>query len=328
MRRLSFEFWGCYFRSLPKTHTSFPFPNNVSQPQVSQRPFTIHKDCNSQLTLHVSVTIPARRISYWNNLTGLGQPPPQQAHEISRRLLPSTEARPGQRNAIHIPPAKPQAENMDPSRNISSGVTPPEHSDTTMLPVESGEVHSQPDDDIPVFSHPISAIFVPLNEDLLTPVEPPKDRVEFLQRKKASLDANEKAVRDNLAWMFEREARRLVNEAKKTRPLTEPHEPRIITWDEGEKLLASVATPANPEQAYHLPPEVLAQYGNAVPPTASDQLSPHEKTVHEVLWVASHGSQMMEKYSKFHIRPIRERLSSSLEREKKKRDADSHTSMT
>lgn len=208
---------------------------------------------------------------------------------------------------------------MAPSRIDQTGVASPEHYDTPMPPAEpeNGTPQSQPEEDIPAFSHTIPAIFVPLSEDLLAPIEPPKNRVELLQRKQASLDANENAVRDNLAWMFEREAQRRVNEAKKTRPLSEPHTPREMAWDEGDKLLASLAAPANPKQTYHLTQETLTQYGYPVPLVAPDQLSPHENVVREVLWVASNGSQEMENYSKCHIKPIRERLSRSLEKEKK-----------
>lgn len=56
-------------------------------------------------------------------------------------------------------------------------------------------------DDIPEFSHILPAIFVPLKQDLLSPIEPAKDRVERLKRMQANLDANETAVRDNLSWM-------------------------------------------------------------------------------------------------------------------------------
>lgn len=54
---------------------------------------------------------------------------------------------------------------------------------------------------IPTFGHFIPGIFVPLTQDLLVPIEPAKDRVERLQRMQKSLDANETAVRGNLAWM-------------------------------------------------------------------------------------------------------------------------------
>lgn len=175
-----------------------------------------------------------------------------------------------------------------------------------------------PEEDIPPFNHLISAIFVPLKQDLLKPIEPSKDRVERLQRMQASLDANEKAVRDNLAWTCEREARRCLAQAKRTRPLAEPHEPRQISWDEGEKMLANMSARASPSHLGHIPPETLAQFGAPIEPAIPEHLTPHERTVREVLFVASHGSFQMERYSEDHIKPIRERLNASLEREKKR----------
>lgn len=76
---------------------------------------------------------------------------------------------------------------------------------TPVTPVQptSGRMHAEEsdEDDIPEFGHTIPAIFVPLKQNLLTPIEPAKDRVERLKRMQASLKANEIAVRDNLAWM-------------------------------------------------------------------------------------------------------------------------------
>lgn len=54
---------------------------------------------------------------------------------------------------------------------------------------------------IPAFVHLIPAIFVPLKQDLLVPIEPAKDPAERVRRAQKSLDANETAVRQNLAFM-------------------------------------------------------------------------------------------------------------------------------
>lgn len=76
---------------------------------------------------------------------------------------------------------------------------------TPVTPVQptNGRMHAgeSDKDDIREFRHTIPAIFVPLKQDLLTPIEPAKDRVERLKRMQASLKENEVAVRDNLAWM-------------------------------------------------------------------------------------------------------------------------------
>lgn len=201
---------------------------------------------------------------------------------------------------------------MTPSRTDPTGATAP---DAPMTPVE--QVNGTSEENIPPFTHTIPAIFVPLKEDLLKPIEPPKDREERLQRMRTGLDANEKAVRENLAWMFEREARRRVAEAKRTRPLSEPHEPADMTWAEGEQLLATLSQPANPTKTYHIPTELLGQpqYTNPIVALPAHKLSPHETTVREALYVASNGSTQIEMYSKEHIKVIRDRLNTSFERE-------------
>lgn len=73
---------------------------------------------------------------------------------------------------------------------------------TPVTPIDGRPQAEESDiDDVPEFAHTIPAIFVPLKHDLLTPIEPAMDRVERLQRMQANLDANELAVRDNLALM-------------------------------------------------------------------------------------------------------------------------------
>lgn len=203
------------------------------------------------------------------------------------------------------------------SRTDSIDVSAQGQQDAPMTSVDpAGEI--SPDEDVPPFDHLISAIFVPLKQDLLKPIEPSRDRVGRLQRMQASLDDNEKAVRDNLAWMCEREARRCLAQARRTRPLAEPREPRQIGWDEGEKMLANMTAKASPSQPGHIPPETLVQFGAPIAPGVPDHLTPHERTVREVLVVATNGSFQIERYSEGHIKPIRERLNASLEREKRR----------
>ncbi|KAF3765867.1 hypothetical protein M406DRAFT_351196 [Cryphonectria parasitica EP155] len=163
-------------------------------------------------------------------------------------------------------------------------------------PPEEGE-------DEVAFTHTVPAIFVPLKDDLLQPMRPAENRIEYLQRMRDNLDTNEKAVRENLAFMFEREARRRIAAAKKRLegPLSVPHEPQEIGWDEAEKLFANVEAPANPHLHYHLSPEKLAEYSNA-PVRVPAGLPPHERTARELLDVAHHGAKQMEAYSNKHVK--------------------------
>lgn len=185
-----------------------------------------------------------------------------------------------------------------------------------------GKPHQLPDDEVPPLTHVIPTIFVPLKDDLLKPIEPAKDRVERLQRMKASLDANEMKVRDNINWIYEREARRHVMEAQKSGALSQPRQPAHLTWEEADRHLANIAAaPANPNISYHLPPEKIAEFqrydqqnAGQLPP---DGLSPHERLAREVLAVAHRGVRDMEEYSACHIKGIRDQLDKSIEREKR-----------
>lgn len=184
-------------------------------------------------------------------------------------------------------------------------------------------VQPQPpsEDEIPPLTHVIPTIFVPLTDDLLKPIEPAKDRVERMQRIKTSLDANEAKVRDNINWIHEREARRHIMEAQKAGALSQPRQPAPMTWEEADRHLANITAPANPSVSYHLPPEKIAEFqrydqqnAGQLPP---DSLPPHERLAREVLAIAQRGSRDMEEYSTCHIKPIRDQLDNSIEREKR-----------
>ncbi|KKY39177.1 hypothetical protein UCDDA912_g00803 [Diaporthe ampelina] len=179
------------------------------------------------------------------------------------------------------------------------------------------------EDEVPRLTHIIPTIFVPLQDDLLKPIEPAKDRVERMQRMKASLDANEIKVRDNINWIYEREAWRHVMEAQKSGALSQPRQLAPLTWEEADRHLANIAAaPANPGVSYHLPPEKIAEFqqfdqqnAGQLPP---DGLSPHERLAREVLAIAHRGVRDMEQYSTCHIKGIRDQLNNSIEREKKR----------
>lgn len=177
--------------------------------------------------------------------------------------------------------------------------------------------HSPHPPDIPELSRLLPAVFVSLEQDFLQPIEPAKDRAESLQRTQTSLDANEKAVRNNLVWMMEREARRRVNEASKTGALAEPHVPQPISWEEGDKLLNSLETPANPNQSYHLSSDVLKEFQNYGLGVGPEHMTPHERAARDLLFVVRKGAHDIEDYSTLHITKIRERLNNNLETEKK-----------
>lgn len=177
------------------------------------------------------------------------------------------------------------------------------------------------DDEVPRLTHVIPTIFVPLKDDLLKPIEPAKDRVERLQRMKASLDDNEMKVRDNINWIYEREARRHVMDAQKSGALSQPRQPAPLTWEEADRHLANIAAPAKPNVSYHLPPEKIAEFQRYDQQNAgqlpTDGLPPHERVAREVLAIANRGVRDMEEYSTCHIKGIRDQLHNSIAREKR-----------
>lgn len=184
-----------------------------------------------------------------------------------------------------------------------------------------GQAEQQSDEDIPPLTHAIATIFVPLTEDLLEPIEPAKDKVERLEQMVASLDANEKKVRDNIVWTYEREARRHLAAVKSTGALSTPHQPELMSWEEAEKHIRNMEAPANPSMVYHLPPEKIAEfkaYDHARPNVPfPDHLGPHGRASREIVLIANREVGDLESYSNYHIKDIRDRLNVSLEREKR-----------
>lgn len=211
---------------------------------------------------------------------------------------------------------------MASSRHSQTTPTTPTQRDAPMTADHTGgKPHPPPGDEIPPLTHVIPTIFVPLTDDLLKPIEPAKDRVERMQRMKASLDANEAKVRDNINWIYEREARRIVIEAQKAGTVSQPRQPAPLSWEEADRHLANIAAPANPGVAYHLPPEKIAEFqrydqlnAGQIP---ADGLAPHERLAREVLAIAHRGVRDMEEYSTCHIKAIRDQLDNSIEREKR-----------
>ncbi|KAI3397068.1 hypothetical protein diail_11304 [Diaporthe ilicicola] len=177
------------------------------------------------------------------------------------------------------------------------------------------------EEEVPPLTHVIPTIFVPLKDDLLEPIEPAKDRVERMQLMKAKLDANELKVRDNINWIYRREARRHLMEAEKAGALSQPRQTAPFTWEEADQHLANMAAPSNPAVSYHLPPEKIAEFqrydqANAGQPPP-EGLSPPERTAREVLAIAHRGVRDMEYYSTYHIKGIRDKLNKSIEKEKR-----------
>ncbi|ROW06409.1 hypothetical protein VMCG_04405 [Cytospora schulzeri] len=207
--------------------------------------------------------------------------------------------------------------------NGRDGPSTPAQPDAPMAidPTNGKHAQQEPEEDIPPLTHIIPTIFVPLTEDLLQPIEPAKDRVERMERMVASLDASEKKVRNNIAWTYEREARRHVAAMKKTGAFASPHEPTLMSWEEAEAHVANMSVPANPSITYHLPPEKIAEFKaydqSRADMSLPDNSAPYERISQEVLIIGNRGVTDMEAYSNIHVKGIRDRLNASLEKEKR-----------
>lgn len=95
---------------------------------------------------------------------------------------------------------------------------------------------------------------------------------------------------------------------------SDPHQPETISWNEAGQLIGSMSTPSAPETTYNLSPERLATMNERVNFVPAGQPSPHEHTTRQVLATANNGSMDIEAYSVRHIKPIREKLKTSLDK--------------
>ncbi|KAK3946318.1 hypothetical protein QBC46DRAFT_369475 [Diplogelasinospora grovesii] len=108
---------------------------------------------------------------------------------------------------------------------------------------------------IPPLTNSIPSAFIPFLEDITKQPGAPRDRIERLKRILESIEAQREGVRENLFYMFEREAQRIMMQAKDQEsgvgfPTVNPGLPR----DEVEWTIMNMEAPAQPGVEYNMPP--------------------------------------------------------------------------
>ncbi|KAL2265547.1 hypothetical protein VTJ83DRAFT_6647 [Remersonia thermophila] len=127
---------------------------------------------------------------------------------------------------------------------------------------------------IPPLTNIAPGIFVPLQDVDLTHFEPPRDRIERLKSILSSIDYHREGVRENLLYMFEREKRRLVQQAAEAEQqllgsTALPPQGRRpgLSPSEVDELIANMEAPAQPGVDYNVHNIVLSEL--TVPPPAA-----------------------------------------------------------
>lgn len=147
-------------------------------------------------------------------------------------------------------------------------------------------------ENIPTLTSIVPSIFIPLEDDLLDPFEPPKDRIERLQRILANIDMHERKVIDNVMWMVEREKRRIMMEAKREEDSTHPPEAQLgIEPGETNLLIQNMRAAPEPSVDYNVVEAQLPRH-DVVPPNISHR----ENTTRQLLHVVEEANRNIQGY--------------------------------
>ncbi|KAI1851725.1 hypothetical protein JX265_010959 [Neoarthrinium moseri] len=157
-------------------------------------------------------------------------------------------------------------------------------------------------DDIPELISIAPAIFVPATFDLTKPQAPlPADSSGRTTQQLAELDAHTAAVKSNIAWMIEREAKKIHQDAVKQElsikaaGLPPPRSKRLPpTKADEDELIRNLEAPIVPGAAYGVPLGVLA---DQIPPLLPDPRdTPREAFTTRMLGLVRYGMQQMDGY--------------------------------
>ncbi|KAL1841405.1 hypothetical protein VTJ49DRAFT_7082 [Mycothermus thermophilus] len=156
---------------------------------------------------------------------------------------------------------------------------------------------------IPPLTNIAPGIFVPLRDVDLANFKPPRDRIERLKSILSIIDYHREGIRENLLYMFEREKRRLVQQAAETEqqllgPTPPPPKSRPgLSADEVDELIANMEAPAQPGVDYNVRNIALSEL-TAPPLTAGPPPSSvRDATVRDLLVMVEramgdlHGSE-------------------------------------
>lgn len=147
-------------------------------------------------------------------------------------------------------------------------------------------------ENIPTMTTIVPSMFTPLEDDLLDRLEPPKDRIERLQRILENIDTHEKKVLDNALWMVEREKRRIIIEAKRVEESFYPPEAQLgIDPDETDILIQNMRAAPEPGVDYNVMEIQLPRHDIVQP-----NFSHREDTTRQLLDLVEKASRSMEHY--------------------------------
>lgn len=169
---------------------------------------------------------------------------------------------------------------------------------------------------IPPLSNIAPAIFVPLQDDIFT-AEPPRDRIERLKAILETIDYQRKGVKENLLYMFEREKRRIVQQAAELEqaqgPLLMKPGPAPAEVDE---IIANMEAPSSSRvEDYDIQNTPGIDTSKPVPPSAPLR----DKTVMELLIMGEMALKDLEGFER-HMAGIQERYLACLEQEMARMD--------
>jgi hypothetical protein len=169
---------------------------------------------------------------------------------------------------------------------------------------------ARPPDKIPPLSNIAPSVFVPLREDILN-TDLPRDRVERLKRILSTIDYQREGVKENLLYMFEREKRRIMQEAAEMEqaqgpPLIRP----ALHPSEVDTIIANMEAPAAPGMDYNIRNMPPVEVGERLSPN----LSIRDKAVMDLLTVVERAVLDLQSFGNY-MAGIKEYYLGCLERE-------------
>jgi hypothetical protein len=151
---------------------------------------------------------------------------------------------------------------------------------------------------------------VPLEDDILK-VEPPRDRVERLKRILKTIDYNREGVKENLMYMFEREKRRIIEEATATEAIQ--GQPKIrpgLPTEEVDTIISSMEAEAQSGMDYNIQDIPQLDTQRPIPP----DMPLRDRTVIQLLNLIENGLVELRNYEG-HMAGIADYYTKCLERE-------------
>ncbi|KAL2160354.1 hypothetical protein VTH06DRAFT_1527 [Thermothelomyces fergusii] len=164
---------------------------------------------------------------------------------------------------------------------------------------------------IPQLENIAPAIFVPLQEDILL-AEPPRERVESLKKLLQTIDYQREGVKENLLYMFEREKKRVVQQAAELEqaqgpPLMKPS----LAPAEVDEIIANMEAPASGRVEDYVIRDV-PRIDSSNPAATNTPL--RDTTVKELLTMVEAAVADLEGFEK-HMAGIKSRYLACLEEE-------------